>query len=81
MSIFGKLINRNREKEPMASDFAYGILVENRLKKYGYSPSKIQAILNNYLSEPENPKCRAEFELLQEYRRRSKKEIKEEEGL
>lgn len=69
---FIKLLKKNKEVEPSTYDFVYGSMVEKELKKFGYTPSKIQAIINNYLNEPENEKYIQEFKDLQETRKQCK---------
>ena len=73
---FIKLLNKNKEKEPKAYDKVYGLMVERRLEEEGYTSSKIQAIVNNYLSEPDNYKYLQEFKDLQECRKKCKAEVK-----
>ena len=63
-----ELLRRNKATNPETVEAVYGSLVEKELKKEGYSVSKIQAIVNNYLAEPENPKYIAEFKELQDCR-------------
>jgi hypothetical protein len=75
---FLKLLNRNKEAEPKTYEVVYGMLVERELKQAGYSPSKIQAIVNNYLAEPENQKYIDEFIELQRHRKEIKNKIKQQ---
>jgi hypothetical protein len=76
-----ELLKKNKTAEPKAFDRIYGALVEKKLERKGYTPSKIQAILNNYLAEPENSKYKAEFFELQERRKECKTEAKTEMGI
>ena len=71
-----KLLQKNKEKEPKTYDAIYGSMVENELKKEGYSTSKIQAIINNFLSEPDNEQYSLEFWDLQKCRKECKERIK-----
>lgn len=75
---FSNLLDKNKAVEPKTYDAVYGSLVENNLKAKGYSPSKIQAIVNNYLDEPDNPKYIQEFSDLQKARKQSKAEAKKD---
>jgi type I restriction-modification system DNA methylase subunit len=74
---FLKLLNRNKEAEPKTYELVYGLEVEKKLTERGYNPGKIQAILNNYLAEPDNEKYVREFLELQEVRKECKAEVKE----
>jgi hypothetical protein len=76
MSLF-KLLKANREAEPKTYEYNYGKLVEDELEVEGYTVSKIQAILNNYLAEPENEKYRTEFLELQVKRTECKQRVRE----
>jgi type I restriction-modification system DNA methylase subunit len=73
---FLKLLNRNKEAEPETYELIYGLEVEKKLTERGYNPGKIQAILNNYLAEPDNEKYVREFLELQEIRKICKDEAK-----
>lgn len=53
----------------------YNKLVSIFIRKK-YSQNRIEAILNNYISEPDNEKYRAEFLELQAYRAECKKQAK-----
>lgn len=75
---FLKLLKKNKEVEPKAYEAVYGSMVEKELIKHGYSPSKIQAIVNNYLDEPDNEKYIQEFKELQVCRKQCKAKVKEE---
>lgn len=77
---FSKLYQANREEYPEAYEKAYGAIVERRLEEKGYTSSKIQAIMNNYLDDPANEKYIAEFKKLQEVRKICKIEAKLEMG-
>lgn len=74
------LYQANREAHPEAYDAAYGAIVERKLREKGYSSSKIQAIVNNYLDDPTNEKYLAEFKKLQEVRKVCKSEARLEMG-
>lgn len=63
--MFGKLLNKNKEREPKAFKKARKYLIEKELEKEGYDVGEIQAIQNNYLAKPENPKYKQEFEAMQ----------------
>lgn len=73
---FLNLLKKNKEAEPATYEAVYGSLVEKALTARGYSPSKIQAIVNNYLAEPDNEKYIKEFIDLQEARKQCKAEVK-----
>lgn len=73
---FLNLLKRNKEVEPRTYEAVYGRLVEKELKKNGYPADKIQAIVNNYLAEPENDEYVIEFWQLQECRKQCKATIK-----
>lgn len=81
MNIDKELLDANKEKHPEVYEGAYGDAVEKRLENEGYTFSKIQAVINNYLYDPTNEKYRAEFAQLQECRRRCKAEVKREFGM
>ena len=53
----------------------YGALVSRLIRKK-YSQQDIEAIINNYLANPENEKYRKEFLDLQEYRALCKEQAK-----
>jgi hypothetical protein len=46
---FLDLLKKNKEAEPKTYEAVYSSMVEKELIKHGYSLSKIQAIVNNYL--------------------------------
>lgn len=73
---FLNLLNKNKEAEPKTYEAVYGSMVEKELKKEGYTPRDIQAILNNFLAEPTNEKYIKEFMKLQECRKQCKAKIK-----
>ena len=56
-----------------AMDYAHRVHVLLRKK---YSQSAVEAILNNYLDDPDNAEHRAEFEALQAYRKECKQQAK-----
>ena len=62
------------EKNGVQEDF-YGQLV-NQLIREKYSQSQVEAILNNYLNEPENEKYKQEFIALQSFRTECKEVAK-----
>jgi hypothetical protein len=74
---FIKLLQKNKEKEPETYETVYGSMVEKELKVNGYSLGRIQAIINNYLAEPDNEKYIKEFLDLQECRKYCKEKIKQ----
>ena len=57
-------------------DKAYGQKV-NRLIRERYTQSDVEAILNNYLSDPENEQYKREFVAFQEFRAECKRQAKE----
>ena len=63
--MFKKLMEKNKAREPKAVERAYGFLVEKALEKEGYTLGAIQAIINNFLAEPDNLKYKQEFDNLQ----------------
>lgn len=75
-----KLAKKNREVIPKSWEDLYGQMVTNKVRKR-YSQHQIEAILNNYLANPDNEEYAAEFEALQAYRKRCKAEVKAEMGI
>lgn len=74
------LAKKNREVNPESWEELYGHRVTNKVRKR-YSQNQVEAILNNYLSEPTNETYAAEFKALQEYRKQCKTEVKKELGI
>lgn len=72
-----KLANRNRIYDPQSWDNLYGKMVTKEIRKV-YSQDQIEAIINNYLDEPSNPKYLKEFTDLQNYRKSCKTKVKAE---
>lgn len=60
-------------------DEKYARLVDAYVREK-YSQSAVEAIINNYLSDPENEKYKAEFIGLQTYREECKEKAKKEMG-
>lgn len=58
-------------------DEKYARLVDAYVREK-YSQSAVEAIINNYLSDPENEKYKAEFAALQTYREECKEKAKTE---
>ena len=73
-----KLLTKNKETNPETIEAVYGAEVEKRLRAQGYDVNRIQAILNNYLSGPNNVKYSSEFWELQTVRNSVKEEVKKE---
>ena len=72
------LLIRNKEAEPKTYHKVHGMLVEDLLAEEGYTPGDIQAIIYNYLAEPNNPKYVEEFQNLQKIRKKCKNRAKNE---
>lgn len=72
---FIKLLLKNKEKEPKTYEAVYGSLVEQNIRRK-YSQRDVEAILNNYLAEPDNITYQQEFKDLQTYRKQCKDEVK-----
>lgn len=75
-----ELLKKNKTAEPKAFDRIYGALVERKIRRR-YSQRDIEAIMNNYLSEPNNDVYIKEFAELQSYRKQCKAEAKAELGI
>ena len=73
-----ELLRRNRATNPETIEAVYGAEVEKRLQKKGYDVNRIQAIINNYLSDSSNTKYSSEFWELQTVRNAIKEEVKKE---
>lgn len=73
-----KLLTKNKETNPETIEEVYGAEVEKRLQAQGYDVNRIQAIINNYLSDPNNAKYLSEFWELQTMRNSVKEEVKKE---
>lgn len=72
------LIRRNCEEHPEIIEKVYGELVSKKFREdYGYSQNKVEAIVNNYLSDTTDEKHKAEFTKMQTCRSTCKVEIKE----
>lgn len=69
---FKRLLRKNN-----CLNAAYDDEVRARIRKK-YDQDDVEAILNNYLAEPENPKYLEEFTALQAYRAQCKAEVKAE---
>ena len=74
---FLRLLNKNKTVDPTTYSAVYGSMVEKKIR-IRYSQRDVEAIINNYLAEPENPVYIAEFNELQQYRARCKAEVKRE---
>jgi len=74
---FLKLLNRNKTVEPTTYNAVYGSMVEKKIR-IRYSQRDVEAIINNYLSEPDNPVYIAELNELQQYRKQCKAAVKKE---
>ena len=72
---FSKRVVRLAEKNGLL-DKIYGREV-NRLMRLEYSQSAVEAIINNYLYDPENEEYKAEFDALQAYRKYCKAKAKD----
>lgn len=70
-----RLLKLNATLDNRVLDEAYGRIV-SRLVRKKYSQSKIEAILNNYLTDPNDAEYRDEFFKLQSYRKECKAEAK-----
>lgn len=66
-----RLAKKNREANPQSWDDLYGSIVSSEFRKK-YSVEKCEAIINNYLYDPNNDKYVADFYEMQEYRRHCK---------
>jgi hypothetical protein len=77
---FIEIIKKNKESDPEAYEAVYGILVEDEIHTK-YQERDIQAIVNNYLDEPDNEKYIQEFKVLQEWRKQCKYKIKKSLGV
>ena len=74
---FKDLIKANQEEAPEIVKAVYGKMVEDLLEEEGYLSRDIQAILNNYLDEPENTEYVQEFKALQKCRKQCKAKARE----
>lgn len=74
------LVLKNREKDSAAYEKLYGKLVSDRFRKR-YSQDMVEAIINNYMSEPSDEKYIAELKEMQEYRSECKRLAREELGV
>jgi hypothetical protein len=72
-----KLMEKNEEMSPGSKKELYASLLAKEIHKK-YSPDKIEAILNNYISDPDDVEYLLEFRELQEYRKSCKARIKSE---
>lgn len=72
------LAQKNREINPESWDELYGILVSKKFRER-YSADKCEAILNNFLCDP-NDEHTAEFNEMQEYRMHCKTLVRAEMG-
>ena len=70
-----RLAKKNREVKPKSWDTLYGHRVTS-LFRQKYDPDKSEAIVNNYLDDPTNPKYVAEMREMQDYRRECKANVK-----
>ena len=82
-----KLAKKNREKDPASFDELYGSLVTKYIREgyslygvhfKGYTKDEVEAIVNNYLDDPNNEKYAAEFRALQNCRKMAKKLARQE---
>ena len=71
-----RLLKKNYELDARVLDQAYARAVSANIRKK-YSQDAIEAILNNYLLDPTDPKYRSEFMELQEFRKDCKERAKE----
>lgn len=74
---FLNLLKKNKEAEPKTYEAVYGSMVEKKIRQR-YHQRDIEAILNNFLAEPDNPVYVKEFNELQAYRKQCKAEVKAE---
>lgn len=74
---YNELLKKNMEVVPQIYDQTYGRLVGEKFRAK-YSQDNVEAIINNYLLDPENEKYKAEFTAMQEYRKLCKEQAKEE---
>ena len=75
-----KLAKKNREKDPASFDDLYGSLVTKYIRER-YTKDEVEAIVNNYLDDPNNEKYVAEFRALQNCRKMAKKLVRQELGI
>ena len=77
-----RLINANAQKDPSSLEDVYGAKVTEILReKKGYSQSRVEAIVNNYLDDPSDPKYLREMRMLQIARKESKTEARIQLGI
>ena len=69
------LLKANAQLDQILYDSLYGRLVEIEIRKT-QSQRDVEAILNNYLAEPENEKYVNDFKKLQEHRKLAKETAK-----
>lgn len=77
---FLKLLQKNREVDPATYEAVYGSMVEKEFRKR-YSQSKTEAIVNNYIAEPNNPVYVKEMNDMQSYRKQCKVNAKKRLGV
>lgn len=65
------LIIANKENDPKTFNAVYGLFV-GTLFRLKYPQSDVEAIQNNYIAEPNNPKYIAEMNAMQDYRKECK---------
>ena len=68
---FHNLLKINAGVSEALHEELYGRIVEDELRK-NYSQRDVEAIINNYLAEPDNEEYIAEFNKLQECRKAAK---------
>ena len=78
--MYGRLVKKNRERDPEGFESIYGALVSHKFRRK-YSQSKCEAVVNNYLSDPTNEVYLAEFTEMQAYRKACKEEAKADLGI
>ncbi len=72
-----ELLRKNLKEEPQLYEQIYSELVEGLLEDQGYTVGRIQAIINNFLAEPDNEQYIKEFSELQKIRKQCKLQAKQ----
>lgn len=67
-----RLVRKNETASPGVMDELYGRLVSRKFRKR-YTQHAVEAIINNYLTDPTNAKYAEEFKTMQAYRAECKK--------
>ena len=75
-----KLALKNEEAVPGSIKPVYGTLVTKEVRKE-YSQDQVEAIINNYLADPNDETYVKEFKALQEYRKLCKAKARAELGI